>query len=328
MKRCSWTTTGARARRLAVATTLAVIGAVVGPPTASAAEPASKVFLNGVPAPVFFNDGDSFRVLGGKFAGSKARLGGYNTLESYGPAHVWGDWTIWEMYVLAKMATLHARRGVWHCESDLEKDTYGRTLWWCEDLATELVRLGHAHAMSIDNKPAKEVLLEAQREAIAKRRGMWAHGVPPYVLTSTHSANEGGGFWTYNRLVSTHDGHSLKWRHEDAYEECQKVCHMIAKPDLAAIKAGLAQVRTDAGPKSVLASYDDNELAEVAERFVRYDAVGWVKQKSHVDPLTEALRKARAAGTLGAYQPTESACMVYVDFRRRFGGGKAKCLKR
>ena len=66
----------------------------------------------------------------------------------------------------------------------------------------------------------------------------------------------------------------------------------------------------------------------VAERFVRYDAVGWLKKKDHVDPLTAALRRARAAGHLGAYEPKDGSCMVYVDFRRRFGGGKAKCLKR
>ena len=95
---------------------------IAGP---AGAEPASKVFLNGVPAPVYFNDGDSFRVLSGKFAGLKGRLAGFNTLESYGPVHQWGTWTYKEMYVLAKMATLNARRGTWSCTS-----RYGnRHLW-------------------------------------------------------------------------------------------------------------------------------------------------------------------------------------------------------
>ena len=44
----------------------------------------TRVFLNGAPAPVYFNDGDTFRVLGGRFSGMRARLAGFNTLESYG----------------------------------------------------------------------------------------------------------------------------------------------------------------------------------------------------------------------------------------------------
>ena len=89
---------------------LALAGAVAEPSTTRAGEPQTMVFLNGKAVPVFFNDGDSFRVLSGSMKGSKARLAGFNTLESHGPVHSWGDWTVKEMYVLAKMATLHARR--------------------------------------------------------------------------------------------------------------------------------------------------------------------------------------------------------------------------
>ena len=67
------------------------------------AEPASQVFLNGVPTPVFFNDGDSFRILEGPLKGTKARLAGFNTLESYGPVHQWGGWHAKELYAIAKM---------------------------------------------------------------------------------------------------------------------------------------------------------------------------------------------------------------------------------
>ena len=88
--------------------------------------PRTRVSLNGQVAPVFFNDGDSFRVLSGDLKGSKARLAGFNTLESYGAVHSWGSWTKKELYALAKMGTYNAREGIWTCTSDLSTDTYGR----------------------------------------------------------------------------------------------------------------------------------------------------------------------------------------------------------
>ena len=105
-------------------------------PTEAHAVPASKVFLNGVPTPVFFNDGDSFRVLSGPLAGTRARLQGFNTLESYGRCHQWGDWTRRELGHYATLGTLNAQRGVWNCTSDMKKDFYGRILWNCKDLAS------------------------------------------------------------------------------------------------------------------------------------------------------------------------------------------------
>lgn len=226
-------------------------------PAGALAEPASLAYLNGQPAPVYYNDGDSFRVLAGPLAGTKGRLAGFNTLESYGPVHQWGTWTAQELYVLAKMATLNARRGVWNCESDMKTDTYGRTLWYCEDLAVDQIRKGLAHAMTVTKEPAKAPLLAAQKEAIEGKRGMWAHGVPAFVLTSLHSQDERPNDEkpSYNRLVSSTDGHSEKWEHRDTYEECQNVC----QSDVPA----------------------------------------------------------------GTPQP----CMVYTDFRRRYGAQKAACLK-
>ena len=170
--------------------------------TSAQAEVATRVFLNGSVTPVYFNDGDSFRVLSGPLKGTKARLKGYNTLESYGPVHQWSTWTREELSNYSKVATLFARKGVWTCTSDMKQDTYGRILWDCRDLAIAQLQRGLAHAMTVTKDPADKDLLDAQREAIAERRGFWSHGVPEYILTSVHSANEGYKN-TYNRLVST-----------------------------------------------------------------------------------------------------------------------------
>ena len=242
------------------------------------AEPATRVFLNGVPAPVYFNDGDSFRVLGGKYAGTKARLSGFNTLESYGPVHQWGGWHAKELYFLAKMATYNAQRGVWNCESDGSTDTYNRILWYCKDLAVDQVKRGLAHAMTVTDEPAKPELVAAQNDAIKNRRGIWAHGVPEFVLTSLHSASEGGGSdgRTYNRMVSSKDGHSEKWLHQDNYAECDKVCHVDKSlPDEALERFVAAIKRRDGVAGGHLEGYSDDEIKKRAARF-RQQRVGGI----------------------------------------------------
>ena len=50
-------------------------------PQTAGADAWTRVFINGRVAPVYFNDGDSFRVMGGELSGTQCRLGGYNTLE-------------------------------------------------------------------------------------------------------------------------------------------------------------------------------------------------------------------------------------------------------
>lgn len=314
--------------KLASALVAVTVGALVTP-TVDAKEPLTKVFINGKPTPVFFNDGDSFRGMGGGYQGTKARLAGYNTLESYGPVHSWGDWTEKEMYVLAKMATLLARAGVWHCETAGETDTYGRTLLWCEDLAVELVRGGYAHAMTIDDNPAKPVLVEAQKEAIENKRGMWAHGIPKFVLTSLHSVEEDvNGRGTYNRLVSSEDGHSAEWRHTTRHSECDKVCHNVYEIDDDAVDAVTLALKSDTAVATWIAGVSDADLTGMVEEFAEFRHI----DRSIKKDVREALKQHLLTnyvnpGKFGDQQRSDGACMIHVDFKRRFGEGRAACLK-
>ncbi len=294
-----------------------------------AAEPATRVFLNGVPSPVYFNDGDSFRVLGGKFVGSKARLAGFNTLESYGPAHRWGGWTAKELYVLAKMATHNAAKGTWTCTSDLETDTYGRTLWSCPDLSLDQVRKGYAHVLSVDARPGDPKLLEAQAEAIREKRGMWAHGVPAYVMTSLHSITEDGGKdgKTYNRIVSSIDGHSASWAHSDSYSECEWVCSKQRIVSDAIVSEAAKALRTDPEAGPALNAMVDAQLLQVVGDYAR---LGWfvgIKDDSLESLLKSKLEAMRAAGSLGAGEPEDGSCMLYVEFTRRYGNFRPECLR-
>ena len=289
------------------------------------AEPASKVYLNGLPSPVFFNDGDSFRVLGGQYEGMKARLAGYNTLETHGPVHRWGDWTYKELYVIAKTATLYARSHEWHCTSDLKTDTYGRSLWDCPDLRVALVRQGLAHAMSVKG-PADADVIAAQQEAIAAKRGIWAHGVPDFILTSLHSEEEDvEGYGTYNRLVSSKDGSSMKWKHDVKYQECEEVCDPgYDSPERLADAA--AALKADAEVAGVVGAYDDAKLTEILSRFgEQKDWAALLADPAHKEALGAAMERLRLAGKVGRIGG--NSCGIYTDFKRRYGGGKAPCLK-
>ncbi|WP_428266395.1 thermonuclease family protein [Haliangium sp.] len=305
---------------------------------AGADEPLTRVVLNGTPVAVFFNDGDTFRIKSGPMKGTSARLAGFNTLESYGPVHVWGDWTVKEMYFLAKIATLNARRGSWTCESDGARDTYGRLLAWCPDLAEDQIRKGLAHAMTITDDPADPRLLAAQHEAIEARRGMWSHGVPAFVLTSLHSVEEDtSGRGTYNRLVSSEDGHSVPWRHEDHYDECAKICHLVYPVDQAKVAAVAAELQaasaggTEAAgggeAQAALSALDPAARTALLREYAQFRHIGR-QVPVEVRPAVKALLDGyAAAGRFGAGEPEPGACMVYVDFKRRFGRGRATCLK-
>lgn len=295
------------------------------------AEPRTRMNLNGKEYPVFFNDGDSFRVLGGDLKGNKARLGGFNTLESYGPVHSWGDWTTKELYVVAKMGTYNARNGTWDCSSDMKKDTYGRTLWRCESLSNDQVRKGLAHAMSVNAEPAAESDIRAQREAIEAKRGMWAHGVPEYVLTSLHSVDEGGGKdgKTYNRLVSVVDGHSMKWEHSDQYEECQNVCWQPTEEDR--LNRFTDRFITRSEVTGWIAALNQGEQKSITQAYLKgnksLSELTVELSNEHTEQAINALKAMEAEGWVEAAQSDIKTCMIYVDFRRRFGAARAVCLK-
>jgi endonuclease YncB( thermonuclease family) len=287
-----------------------------------AGEAYTKVFINGRATPVTFNDGDSFRPQAGPYKGSQSRLSGFNTLESFGAVHSWGTWSARELWVMAKLATKNAQRGVWHCETDGKKDGYGRLLMFCKDLAKSHIAQGLAMVMSVDNKPGDAELIATQREAIANRRGMWAHGVPSYVLSSLHATSEGGGKdgKTYNRLISTADGHSEKWLHTDDYAECQKVCRPARTLLATSLGTASAAVRKLDG----LADATDDDVRRYADEFLSFGHVTSAADAGpRLDDLFTALQEqgALAAGT------TDDSCHVYVDFRRRFGGDRAVCLR-
>ena len=184
----------------------------------------SAVLLDGQKISVSWDDGDTFKGVhpstGKKIS---ARLAGFNSLESYGPVHRWGEWSTEELFFLAKEAGNFAAAKQWSCTDTGKGGGYGRLLVDCPDLRREILEAGLAHSFSVGSAASEEDL-EAQRVAIENKSGMWAKGVPKLLLTSLHSQDEKPNQNTYNRSCVVNTGQCDKVTHTFTYTECQLVC--------------------------------------------------------------------------------------------------------
>ncbi len=182
-----------------------------------------RVELDGALVDVWWDDGDTFSYTDAATGKRiRARMVGFNTLESYGPVHRWGQWTGWELYDLAKTSMYVAKGRAWACSDTGGEGGYGRIAVDCPELRRELLRTGLAHAFAIDETPDPEDLA-VQQAAIAAGEGMWAKGAPTGLVTSLHSGDEGSGA-PYNRVCSLETGMCPAVEHSDTYGACEEVC--------------------------------------------------------------------------------------------------------
>jgi len=187
-----------------------------------------SVVLDGQTIAANWDDGDTFSARmptdDGGFEKLKGRLVGFNTLESYGPVHRWGDWTAEELAGIAKAAGERARGTQWVCSKLEGSGGYGRSRVDCPALRQALLQEGLAHLFVMDDEASAEDLA-MQAKAIQDGAGMWAKGAPQGIVTSLHSLDERPDQEeTYDRVVSTETGKSEKFNHADNYESCQEVC--------------------------------------------------------------------------------------------------------
>lgn len=314
-------------KRLLILAPIVALLLLAGLPSGAEGTGYTRVFINGQPVPVHFNDGDSFRVFAGEYRGSQCRLAGFNTLESFGPAHQWGDWHPYELYINAKMATFNGRRGTWHCTSDGSTDTYGRVLMICPDLAVDQIRRGYAHAYQIDDTPASPTYLRVQQEAIRARRGMWAHGVPDYIMTSIHSADEDLSRPVhYNRLVSTRDAHTESEQHHDTYPECDWHCNDEIRVQMPQVTAAARRLREDPAIAPHLADFFNLHLIEFVSRYRRIGELPEYLEGPGRELIEQRLASEQQQGLLGETHTERGSCMINVPFQRRYGNRRASCL--
>ena len=190
----------------------------------------ATLILNGEKTDVVWTDGDSFKIKTGPFKGHGTRLQRYNTLEAFGPVHSWGTWTPRELYEIAKASSGVAASQEWACTTDGKLDGYQRLLIDCPGAAKELIRTGHAMVYAVEGGKPDPELLAVQKEAMAKKVGMWAKGVVKGIISSLHSLGEDGPDpegESYNRIVDTRTGEALAHKHKDVYETCQTVCEKV-----------------------------------------------------------------------------------------------------
>lgn len=195
-----------------------------------------QIVLNGLVERVNWSDGDSFRVIGGARDGQKARLQGYNTLESYGPVHFWGDGHGWDFYRVHKDATDFVRSEEWECDTQGDVDGYGRILVACPELRRQIVLRGLAHVYAYGDEEPDPDLVALMHKAQNQRVGMWKYGIPRGIVTSVHSIDEGrddldddrgGGDRkeSYNRIADTQTGKTYTVKHQKVFKTCDVFCH-------------------------------------------------------------------------------------------------------
>lgn len=186
------------------------------------AEPRTNgvLILDGAETRVHWDDGDTFSVPERKL---KARLMGYNTLESYGAVHRFGPGEK-RLFEIAEEATTLARSQAWTCTSYNTEGGYGRKNVDCPDLRRALLEAGLAHVFSV-NGPADEADLKAQAIGIKAAVGMWSEGPPSSLVTSIHSLDEKpGAESTYNRVLDLETGEASKRPHSNTHAVCEWVC--------------------------------------------------------------------------------------------------------
>ena len=181
----------------------------------------AEVVVAGKTFKVLWEDGDTLTFLSGPRRGKNARLMGYNTLESYGPVHRWGDWTPDELWELALGAAQAAAAERWSCTLGHGKDTYGRLLLDCPKARRRLIEDGWAHVFAYA-EPADPADMKAQRDARAEGLGIWAKGKPETLVTSVN-AEEGGK--VFLRVVSTRTGETRAEHQREDYDVCEEICH-------------------------------------------------------------------------------------------------------
>jgi endonuclease YncB( thermonuclease family) len=286
------------------------------------------VTLNGESVRVQFIDGDTFRLLEGNSRPSLARILGYNTLETYGPVHSWGNWAFKDLLNFAYAAAREARAGNWHCEATEERDQYERLLVECPDLAEFLLERGLAHAMTISDEPAKKAYLAVQKRAQKAHVGIWARGVPTFILTSTHSEAESeNGERVYDRFISTYDGHSIPWFHRNRYETCERVCYRPLHLNKNEVPLAFELLRKDETIREMVQGKNDAELLSSLGVFTLLGERASTVQDEMDFAMVQRVLDYKKKGLLPLEDPSDLSCMRYVPFESRYGNMRPDCLR-
>ena len=220
--------------------------------------------------------------------------------------------------------------GIWRCSWDQRADGYGRDLFKCPELAIHMIRAGMAHAMTVTAEPSPEAYLEVQRDAheeparhVGRRR--------PQIRPHLHSLHR---WWMKSRTKLGLQPPGLdprwaleRWIHGETYGECDKVCVQEVELDSQVLREAKQRLSTQSTSSRPGAPLPARKQVEVLEIWLMIETVSAHIPKAERDLMRQSLTQLVETGLLVATKSAQGGCMIYTDYRRRFGGGKASCLK-
>ena len=83
----------------------------------------------------------------------------------------------------------------------------------------------------------------------------------------------------------------------------------------------------DSGTSPYLAGLSDADVRSVVRDFAEFRHINRKVKEDDRDALKKLLMSYVAQGRFGDQTESNGACMIHVDFKRRFGTGRAACLK-
>ena len=86
-------------------------------------------------------------------------------------------------------------------------------------------------------------------------------------------------------------------------------------------------VAQDSAAAPYLAGLSPEDVRSVVHDFAKFRHINRKVKKDDREKLLDVLMAYVADGQLGEQTSEDGSCMVHVDFKRRFGTGRASCLK-
>ena len=132
-----------------------------------------------------------------------------------------------------------------------------------------------------------------------------------------------------NRLISSLDGVSSKWKHQNVYGECEEVCHPTLVLDTDTALKVIAELRSDESTQKHVRGMEDVYLMALLNEYATMGRVARVfdAPSGHV-VVAKLLDAMKAQGVMGSARKQDGSCMVYATFERRYRvKPKPRCMK-
>ena len=223
--------------------------------------------------------------------------------------HQWGDWSFRELYVNAKAATLHPRRGIWRCSGISASTATGAAFFKCPELAIHMIRAGMAHA-DRHAEPSPEACSgrsTRRDKEPARHVGRRRPQIRPHLTPS--------GGWRRTRLGLQPPGldptmNSGLWIHGETYGECDKVCVREVELDSQVLRE--AKQRLDSVDElTTWRSLPARKQVEVLEIWLMIETVSAHIPKAERDPDAPIVDPT-GGDRLARRRRLQGGCMIYV----------------